>query len=284
MQAGRHSYMAEATAMLRALHQLVDGEPKVLNDPLAVRILGNQARESLDASVERFQAPWLIKARTFAIMRSRFMEDRLSEAVDKGAQQYLILGAGLDTSAYRTSSLRQDVSVYEVDHPDTQKWKMERLQEAGIPMPDHVRFVPVDFESQQLARELSRHGFNFGEPTFVSWLGVTYYLERDSVMATLRFVSELGAGSSLVFDFALDPVAVDEVERVAIARVADVATSNNEPWLTHFIPDSLADELKEIGFREVLHLDRDAATSRYLKNRSDGLELSDTLHLMFARV
>ena len=284
MESGQHSYMAEATAMLRAMHQVVDDEPKVLDDPLAVRILGDRARRNLDASLERFQTPWLIKARTFAIMRSRFMEDHLAAAIKNGVSQYLILGAGLDTSAYRTAALRSDVQVFEVDHPDTQAWKLNRLSEARIEVPGNVTFVAVDFETQKLDQELCGRGFETGRTTFVSWLGVTYYLERGSVMETLRFISGLGSGTCLVFDFALEPAAVDEVERAAISKVSNVVASNNEPWLTHFLPGVLHEELEKLGFKDVLHLGRDDATRRYLKDRSDGLQLSDTLHVIFARV
>jgi methyltransferase (TIGR00027 family) len=124
----------------------------------------------------------------FVAARSRYAEDQLAQAVEQRVAQYVVLGAGLDTFAYRNPHAAY-LRVFEVDRPATQAWKLERLQAAGIAVPPELQFVPVDFERQTLATGLEQGGFDSGSPAFLSWLGVTPYLTRESCMATLRFIA-----------------------------------------------------------------------------------------------
>ncbi len=191
MKQGRFSRTAYKVALRRAAHQLFD-QPKVLDDPLAVPIVGAEAAEKLRASPKERNHPVARAFRAFMVARSRYAEDQLAQAVERGVRQYVVLGAGLDTFAYRNHYAQ--LRVFEVDHPATQAWKLEQLQTAGIAIPASLKFVPVDFEQQTLADGLEKGGFESGSPAFFSWLGVTPYLTRESCMATLRFIAQMPAG------------------------------------------------------------------------------------------
>src|SRR3984957_6851470 len=181
MQEGKFSKTAHRVAIRRAAHQLLD-QPKVLDDPLALRIIGTEAADDLRSNPKEHHA-FSRAFRAFMAARSRYAEDELARAGPHGVTQYVVLGAGLDTFAYRNP--HPGLRVFEVDHPSTQAWKREQLQAAGIAIPAALTFVPVDFERQTLADGLERGGFDDRAAAFFSWLGVTPYLTRDACMSTL---------------------------------------------------------------------------------------------------
>jgi methyltransferase (TIGR00027 family) len=284
VEPGKHSYMAEGTALLRAAHQLLDDEPKILQDPLAVTLFGANTEELIQADLERLQSKYLRSARTFSVLRSRYVDDELSGAIDSGIGQYVILGAGLDTSPYRPSHASQTLAVYEVDHPDTQRWKLEKLSQADIRVPTNLRHVAIDFERQTLADELVANGFDTHVPTFFSWLGVTYYLRRESVFDTFRFVAQMPASSQIVFDFTLADSELDAEGLQAYATISRHLDRHGEPWLARFAPGMLENDLKNLGFSQVCYFSQELAWQRYLKDRTDGLSLNIMMQLMSATV
>jgi methyltransferase (TIGR00027 family) len=276
--------MAEATALLRAAHQVLDADPKILQDPLAVTLLGDDTEERIQADLERLQRVYLRGARAFTVMRSRFTEDQLAVAVDHGVHQYIILGAGLDTFAYRNRYSASELQIFEIDHPDTQRWKLGRLDNAGIKPADNVRFLPVDFEKQSLAEELENGGVDTSEPVFFSWLGVTYYLTMDAVFDTLRYVATMPPSSQIVFDFALDDSNLSKSEREGVARVSNVVKGYGEPWLSRFNPEGLMALLRNSGFGTVRYVSNQQTHAMFFEDRSDGLFSHTALQLMSAVV
>ena len=168
-------------------------------------------------------------------------------------RQYVVLGAGLDTFAYRNPF--GELRVFEVDHPDTQAWKRERLQHAGIPIPDSMRFTPVDFERDTLMHGLEAAGFRQDEPAFFAWLGVVPYLSRDAAMATLRFIGGLPRGSGVVFDYAIPRESMGEAERRAFDALAERVARAGEPFRLFFDPEPLAAELRGLGFTRIEDMD-----------------------------
>src|SRR5271169_5540690 len=158
MQDGKFSRTAQRVAIRRAAHQLLD-RPRVLDDPLALRIIGSEAAEELRSNPKEHHA-FSRAFRAFMAARSRYAEDELARAVAHGVRQYVVLGAGLDTFAYRNP--HPGLRVFEVDHPATQAWKREQLLAAGIAIPFSLTFVPIDFERQTLADGLVQCGFNAG--------------------------------------------------------------------------------------------------------------------------
>jgi methyltransferase (TIGR00027 family) len=194
--------------------------------------------------------------------------------------QYVILGAGLDTFAYRNP--HPGLRVFEVDHPATQSWKRARLDEAGITPPDSLIFAGVDFEKEALAGGLRRAGFRADERAFFSLLGVTIYLTEDAVMGTLKLVASLPPGSEIVFDYALPSAALSESERARREVLASRVGAIGEPWITYFDPPSLASAIRQLGFTHVEDLGPGEANDRYFKDRADGLRVGRSAHLMKA--
>jgi len=284
MESGKYSYMAEATALFRAAHQVFDDEPKILLDPLAVTLLGSDTEHTLHAERER-HASWHAKrARTLAVVRSRYTEDQLVAAIGRGVTQYVILGAGLDTSAYRPGHPGETLRTYEIDHADTQAWKLARLAEAGIEIRANLQHIPVDFERQSLLDALTAHGFDLTQPAFFSWLGVIYYLHPEAGIETCRQIARCAPGSQLVLDFVVSDALLSESEREAVATVSAFVAQRGEPWLSRFAPDELQGLLRAAGFGAVDYFSRERATATYLKDRTDGLSLDPAIQLMSAVV
>jgi len=284
MESGKHSYMAEGSAYLRAVHMSIDDNPKILEDPLAATLLGPEFERKMAADSERLVSPPLIKARSLIVMRSRFTEDELMAAIDRGINQYVILGAGLDTSPYRTGHPAQQIQTFEVDHPDTQRWKLEKLNQAGVTLPDNLHHVTVDFENDSLAERLTASGFDSRQPAFFSWLGVSYYLQRESVNDIFSYVAGLPASSQIVFDFIMDDSALNETERNAMKKITVFVEKFGEPWICRFGPEELQQVLRDIGFGKTFYFSHELATRRYFEDRTDGLFLDFTTQMMSAIV
>jgi methyltransferase (TIGR00027 family) len=277
------SRTAYRVALRRAAHQLLD-VPPVLRDPLAFAILRPDDAAAVQADPERFErGPVASFLRAFLAVRSRFAEDQLAIGRAGGVGQYVLLGAGLDTSPYRDPTPALPLRVWEVDHPDTQAWKRGRLAAAGIPIPDNVTLVPVDFERDGLAEALERAGFDSGAGAHFSWLGVTPYLTADSIRATLRYVASVtAAGGGVVFDYALAREDLTLTQRQVYDAFAVRVAAAGEPWLSGFQPEVLARQLRELGFRVAQDVVPDTLNRTYLGGRKDGLSVGSLAHLMWA--
>ena len=281
MQQGEFSKTAKRVAIRRAAHQLLD-QPRVLDDPLALRIIGSEAARDLQSNPKEHHA-FSGAFRAFMAARSRFAEDELAGAVARGITQYVILGAGLDTFAYRNP--HPDLRVFEVDHPSTQAWKREQLQAAHISIPSSLTFVPIDFEQQTLEAGLAHYGLDSHSPAFFSWLGVTPYLTREACMTTLSFIAKMPSGSGVVFDFAIDPALLNPGQRQALDALSKRVAAAGEPFQLFFDPAKLQGELKRLGFHRTELLQGKEINARYFKDRADGLLVRGSLgHLMSASV
>ena len=278
METGEPSATARGAALSRAVHQIIDF-PRILDDPFALSILGTLAPGELQEAVDR-QSRAL---RASIAMRSRYAEDRLAAAVARGIRQYVILGAGLDTFAYRNPHGERGLRVFEVDHPATQRYKRERLEAARIARPPGLTFVPINFETQTLPRELAAAGFRFDQPAFFSLLGVVIYLTDAAVMETLRVVASCPAGSEIAFSFSVpDKLLTEAQQRGRVLSMARVAALG-EPWITFYEPSALASTLRARGFRSTEVFAPQDANHTYFADRIDGLRIS-TGHMMSARV
>jgi methyltransferase (TIGR00027 family) len=281
MEQNQPSRTAQGAAMHRAAHQLVD-RPPVFDDPLALKIIGEEAATELREGREARAMTEATGLRAFIATRSRFTEDCLADAMRRGVGQYVLLGAGLDTFAYRAP--RKGLRVFEVDHPATQAWKRERLSEVAIATPDWVTYAPVDFEHETIRDGLARVGFDFSKPAVFAWLGVTPYLTRDAVMATLSFVASLAKGSEIVFDYPERTENATAEERAHFEALAARVAAAGEPFRSLFKTDELVRDIEALGFSFVEALDAEALNARYFKSRGDGLALRGRAHLMHARV
>ncbi|MFD9359546.1 class I SAM-dependent methyltransferase [Streptomyces sp. NPDC060031] len=234
-------------AAARAAHLLVDDSPSIFVDPLAQTFLGQRAQELLGFHRSYGGHPVLAGARTTAVTRSRYTEDRLAELAREGVEQYVILGAGLDSFAYR-SELADRVRVFEVDLPATQEWKRALLVATGTKVPSSAVFVPFDFEQESahsLAGHLVRAGFDPGRPALVSWLGVTMYLTREAVGQTLAVISGFSPGTELIVEHLLPVGLRDEAGQSYAEAVMAAAAEQGEPWRTFLSVDQMDALLRE---------------------------------------
>ena len=267
METGRASKTALGVAIRRAAHQLID-KPPVLDDPIALRLVG----DGYPRLMERAMHPVGRDFRGFMAARSRYTEDGLTEAVANGLMQYVVLGAGLDTFAYRNPfpALR----VFEVDFPATQVWKRSMLDEAAIALPPNLVFVALDFERQTLADGLTAAGLDFQKPAFFGWLGVVPYLTLDAFRATLSVVAQMPAGSAVTFDYAVAPETLSPIGRIAFDRLSARVAAAGEPLRLFFTPEDLEVEIRRAGFQRIEQVGSEQLNDLYFRDRADGLKLS----------
>jgi methyltransferase (TIGR00027 family) len=270
---GRPSRTAQRVALRRAAHQLFDS-PKVLEDPLAVRIIGRDAAASISAIADRFSPPARYM-RAFMAVRARFAEDELAFALRRGTTQFVILGAGLDTFAYRNPF--PNLRVFEVDHPATQEWKRQRLAAENIAIPDSVTYAAVDFNTQTLADGLRAANFQSAEPAFFSWLGVTMYLDAQTVLDTLRLIHTMSAENGIVFDYTVPRDLLNTVGKLVFDAITSRVAAAGEPFRGFFVPIELSAALSQIGYRHIEDLDSAAINARYFANRTDNLKVAGAM-------
>jgi methyltransferase (TIGR00027 family) len=266
MQLGEPSRTALAAAFHRAAHQVLE-QGRIFSDPLALRILGEDAQSIARQAKER---PSGRRMRLFIAVRTRFAEDALAAAFESGVRQVVVLGAGLDTYAYR-HPFGERVRVFEVDHPATQAWKRQRLLDAAIPLPGSLTFVPVDFERETLAGRLAAAGFDRTQQTFFTWLGVVPYLKQEAVWSTLAFIAGLPNGAHVVFDYSDPPESLSPEGRAIYERRAQRVARLGEAWITHFEPNQLHAKLTALGFGEIEDLGPTQIASRYFSGRASFL-------------
>ena len=278
MEQARPSQTALRVALRRAAHQLYDARPLVLDDPIAVRILGPHAEQiertpGRDGGSERRVGirprPFSLGLRAFLVARSRYAEDLLAVAAERGVTQYVLLGAGLDTFAHRNpyAGLR----VFEVDHPATQAWKRELLAGSGLGAPPGLTYAPVDFERESLVEGLRAAGFDADAPALFAWLGVVPYLTLEAFRATVGYVAGRARGSGLVFDYGQPRTALPLLERLAHDSLAARVAMAGEPFQLFFTPEQIARELA--GFRTMEDIGSAEINARYFAGRGDGLRM-----------
>lgn len=252
--------------MLRAAHQLLDGMPRVLDDPVVLALLGSGAAGRIREHAAAYREPWSLALRAHVLLRSRFTEERLAAAVLRGVTQFVVLGAGLDTFAYRQPPWAHSLRIFEVDHPASQQSKRRRLESAQIAVPANVTFAPVDFEHDTLEHGLARAGFDPTAMTFVSCLGVLVYLTGEAIAALFAFIARLPGGSECAFTYGGSTTG--ELGRESLA--ATVAALG-EPWQSSLETDDVRDILARAGLPAPV-LPPAEAIARYLGDRHDGLQ------------
>jgi len=303
MEDNKVSRTALMMAYIRAYHAAHDA-PKIFDDFLAHHFLPDEAvtyieqflanslhsldpaRAALCPDKETALA-WVMRSMgaSFILSRARYTEDALEEAVTQGVRQYVILGAGMDTFAFRRPEMLEQLRVFEVDHPATQNYKCSRIAGLGWQQPAQLHFVPVDFTRENLTAALKRSPFDTEALSFCSWLGVTYYLPCEAVFATLgAFADAAPAGSTIVFDYfhrdAFDPERVSKRKQWGI----NAARQEGEPPVTGFDPSALAAELADLGLGLQENLSPADIQERYFRGRADGYYASEHVHFALAVV
>jgi methyltransferase (TIGR00027 family) len=298
MEKGRSSETAVLSAMLRAAHPLLDSKPWILEDEFAASLVGIDSAAALFAALtcledeltEQFPAKlveaWMTSTRAYVTLRSRYAEGELDKAIARGISQYVILGSGFDSFAFRRRNLESGLNVFEVDYPATQHRKQGRLTELGLERPPHLRFVSLDFEQQPILEGLEESGYCLQEPAFFSWLGVAGYLSEEAIVRTLQQVASAANGSELVLNYMVpEAMLLEEEDRQIVRMLESLTAARGEPVRTYFDPVRLAALARESGFTYVQTLGPDELDARYLlANRIDGLRFTPRMRLLKAGV
>jgi methyltransferase (TIGR00027 family) len=279
-QAAAPDSTAVGVALLRAMHVQIDPPPHVLEDEIGLRLAspdeGWRRRLDMDPHVMKF-------LRASVVARARFIEDLVEEQAGHGVGQYVILGAGLDTFAQRRPEIASRLLVFEVDQPGPQAWKRQRLIELGFGIAEWLRLVPVDFEAcGSWWERLAAAGFDPGQPAVVASTGVSMYLTKDAIAATLRQVAALAPGSTLVMTFLLPLELADPEVRPGLQQAEKRVRASGTPFISFFTPTEMLTLAREAGFREVQHVSAATLTQRYFAGRTDGLRPHNAEELLMA--
>lgn len=269
---------AVRTALWRALHIELDAEPHLIHDPIGLALAAPDDDWRDRPDMHPFgTAPY----RAAIVARTRFVEDLI---VDAGVNQYVLLGAGLDTYAQRHAADPSPVQVFEIDQPAPQAWKRQRLDELGYGVRDHLHLVPVDFESDHdWWQRLLDGGFDASVPAVVSSSGVSMYITKDATEATLSRLAHLAPGSIVAMTFMLPLDLVDEADRAGLANAARGAQASSTPWISFYTPDEVLTIATHAGFRDVRQVPTAEIADRYLTERTDGLRGASGESVLLAR-
>lgn len=262
---------AVRTALWRALHVQEDALPHVLEDEVGLKLIAPDDDWRNRPDMSPFTKPF----RAGILARARFIEDLIEEQVSDGMDQYVLLGAGLDSFAQRRTELRSRLRIFELDQPDSREWKRQRLLAIGFGVADHLKLVPVDFEAgDDWMEQLVDSGFDAERRAVIASMGVSMYLTQDAIVATLRKIATLAPHSIFVMSFLCPIEMLDPEMRVGVERAANGARASGTPWLSFFTPDEIMALASEAGFKQVRHVSAEALGERYFAGRADGLHPS----------
>jgi len=280
---GGASRTALGAAIYRAAHQLID-RAQVFADPLALSIIGPEAEAKVRGAANSLRSRLTASLRLFVAVRSRFAEDTLVGAYAAGTRQYVLLGAGLDTFAYRSAGNFPRLRIFEVDHLDTQAWKREQLARAKIDLPSALSFAPIDFERESLPDALAHAGFDPKAPALFAWLGVVPYLTHESIFSTLRVIATFARGTIVIFDYG-EPANMRSPRRwAAHAMLAARVAAAGEPFRSYFRPDEIVSEIRTLGYSRVDDFNAEALNVRYFAVPNEASRLLGGGHIVRAVV
>jgi methyltransferase (TIGR00027 family) len=279
---------AVGAAFGRAAHVRLDDAPYVLEDVVSIGLADDEFLRAADllgpdgrllVSRDDPRARW----RGTFVGRARFVEDLVGERLEDGVAQLVILGAGLDTFAQRRPDMASRLRIFEVDEPATQRWKQGRLRELGLPIPEGLRFVPVNFESgDSWVRAIAAAGFDLGAPSIVASAGVTQYISVAALETTVREGAGLAPGTTFVCTFVLPVALIDPEERELRLATESRAAARGFPWMSFYSPADICALAAGAGFDDVRHVSASELNERYFRGRSDGLRAASGEQLVVA--
>ncbi|QNK60990.1 class I SAM-dependent methyltransferase [Pedobacter sp. PAMC26386] len=257
---------AVRTALWRALHVQVDAKPHILEDEVGLKLIAPnsdwQQRPDMHPEFTK-------RLRASVVARSRFIENLIIEQSKLGISQYIILGAGLDTFAQRRPDIASTLQLYEIDQPDTQTWKQQRLNELGYGIPEWLHFVSVDFEISSWWDQLLKAGFDLSKPAVVVCTGVTLYLTKDAITDTLHQISTMASGSKLAIAFYLPMELLDEEDKPLQLIAEKGAREAGTPFVSFFTPDEILALANQQNFKETKIISTKDLKQYYFSNRTD---------------
>jgi methyltransferase (TIGR00027 family) len=299
MEQHKASMTAVVSAFARAFHANNDS-PIIFNDDLAYDFIGEEqynqvasnmlngypffaADEPVQVETDEEKLKWVVQTQLAPtpLARARYCEDMLLNALQVGCKQYVILGAGLDSFAFRYPEYVNKINIFELDHPATQAYKRERLEQRSLDLPENLNMVPIDFTSQSISSILLSNGFDSTKLSFFSWLGVTYYLDSETIEQTLLEIASITPqGSSILFDFPNERLFSTPIKRVQ--SMVGMAQATGEPMKTCFSYQKMETLLEKCGFLIYEHLPTNEIQSRYFQNRHDFLHAFETVEYLLA--
>ena len=289
MKEGQSSRTAEAAAALRANH-FQNAENPVFSDPFAFELTSKGWKKLLTTPLTVKVMNSSIFNRTLGLLtgqvvgRSRYAEDLLQQAMEAGIQQYVLVGAGLDSFTLRQAKKYPHLKIFEVDHPDTQAEKQKKLTQFDQ-VPTNVEFVAIDFEQESIAEALAKSNFQVEQPAFFSWLGTTHYLEPQTTLHTLKSISSIAAAKSeVVMDYSIDYRELSGVERFGSMFVSQFTRFLKEPLKGQFRPKALHQAVNQMGYQVAEDLSGDGLSERYFKNRADHIRHTIATHMLHLRL
>ena len=300
MKENQASFSAMMTAYIRAYHSM-HATPKIFDDFLAYRLIPQEVRELIEQGLKDKQSNDPERTASFSdqiityaslmkttnvLSRARYTEDALERAVMQGVKQYVILGAGMDTFAFRRPELMEQLEVFEVDHPATQNFKLLRLAELGWEHPAQLHFIPIDFTKENLATALTRSSsYDPNVKSFFSWLGVTMYLTREDVFSTLHSITDIAPkGSAIVFDYFDTDAFIHGKSSPKMQKKQEVFQKLGEKMITGFNPLTLAEDIESLGLRLCENLGPNDIEKCYFQGRTDGYRAPEHGHFAYAVV
>jgi len=257
---------AVRTALWRALHVLTDDKPYIVEDKIGYELIKPEKDWQ-----ERPDLKYTKRLRASIVARTRFVDDVAKEQIGKGVKQYVLLGAGLDSFAYRNTEISSQVDIYEIDQPDTLTWKEEKLIENGYKIPNNLHFVPVDFETSSWWNELLGKGFDVHKKAIVSCTGVTLYLTKETIIDTLKKMTLLASGSTIAIAFYLPLEQLDEEDKPLMEMSIKGAAALGTPFMSFYPVDEIVKLAEETGLKKIQIVSTKDMTERYFKNRADNL-------------
>lgn len=274
------NHTAERTALWRALHLQVDALPHIIEDEVGLRMVAPDAgwrnRPDMDPDATK-------RIRASMVARARFVDDLVLAQAANGTTQYVLLGAGLDSFAVRYPAVSSGLQVFEIDQENTLVWKQARLQALGYTLPRNLHFVPVDFEAgMSWKQQLLEAGFDSNRPAVISCTGVTLYLTREAVAAILREAAGFAPGSILAMTFILPADMIDPEDMPMQRKSAQGAQSGGTPFVSFFSPDDMRNMAMNAGFKTAKILSGRDLGALYFKDRTDGLQPSNSEQFLVA--
>ncbi|MFW1837246.1 class I SAM-dependent methyltransferase [Acinetobacter gyllenbergii] len=289
MKQGQSSRTAEAAAALRANH-FQNAENPVFVDPFAFELTSKGWKKLLTSALTVKVMNSSVFNRTLGLLtgqvvgRSRYAEDLLEQAIAKGIQQYVLVGAGLDSFTLRHAQQYPQLKIFEVDHPDTQAAKQRKLRQFGE-LPANVEFVAIDFEKESIADALARSTFKQDQAAFFSWLGTTHYLEPETTLKTLASIAQIAAqGSEVALDYSIEYRELEGVERLGSLFVSQFTRFLKEPLKGQFRPKVLHQAVEQMGYQVTEDLSGDGLSERYFQARPDHLRHTIATHMLHLRL
>ena len=305
MKDNQASFTAMTVAYMRAYHSK-HATDKIFDDFLAYDLIPDEKRGLIEQHLIEQYMVWdqqlndfpytelqseqtitqeLLRQATsglegFFNSRARYAEDALKELIKKGVKQYVILGAGMDTFAFRQPEMMEHLEVFEVDHPATQEFKLHRLAELGWKHPAKLHFIPIDFTKESLITALtSSSSYDQKVKTFFNWLGVTYFLTQDEVFTTFRSIREIApADSTVVFDYLDTDAFIPEKSSLEMQKTLEYLRKIGEPMITGFNPSTLGAELTCLGFSLKENLSPEDIEEHYFKGRTGEYQTQEHGH------